>query len=193
MRATANDPQLGFIYLAVNRVNGKAYVGQTKRSWQQRIMEHFYDIGRIDGPSTLLGAAILADGVSSFDFAVLERCAEGTLTEREKHWIAIFGCVGPNGYNIGAGGAGWLGGHHTAEAKGKISSRFLGKAKSEEHRKKLSGPKSPEAIASSRKSRMSPEYKQRASEAQKLAWQNRSREKQSELAKQQWAKRKGEL
>jgi group I intron endonuclease len=180
----------GIIYLAVNRVNGKQYVGQTTRSMWARIREHKYksQSGRF---RQLFSKAVAEFGLSTFEFSELEVCRQSELTDRETFWIAHHDCVSPNGYNVSAGGSG-LGCKRSPEHVNSIRMAFLGKPKSEEHKAKLCGPKTAEHIANSSKARQSEEYKRRASDSQLAAWGKRDREAQRQRTLAQWAKRKAE-
>lgn len=99
----------GIIYLAVNRVNQKAYVGQTTiLPISIRINTHAWR-GENYASASYFQRALAKYGPESFDFAVLEGCStKEQLNEREREWIKIMGSTAPVGYNIGAGGEGSL-------------------------------------------------------------------------------------
>lgn len=113
----------GIIYLAVNRVNGKAYVGQTKTSFRRRIGEHVRG-----GDRQVFDQAVRKHGRDSFDFAVLESClSQSSLHEAEKKWIKHFACKAPNGYNICEGGKGTPGTTISESHKERLRQAHLGK------------------------------------------------------------------
>lgn len=98
----------GIIYIAVNRVNGKAYVGQTISTPKQRMWRHYFN-----APFGLFGRALRKHGTNNFDCAVLERCSsKEALDIRETYWISHLSTIAPNGYNLAAGGRGALGIKH---------------------------------------------------------------------------------
>ena len=185
MRSPARmDTRPGIIYLAVNRVNGKAYVGKTGRGFSVRVAEHIYDSR--NKSNTAFNRAIRKYGQDAFEFTVIEECPLDIIDERERHWIKHRKSRAPLGYNLTDGGDGTLGNKRTPEQIEKIRMANLGKPKSEEHRAKLRKPKSESARASARRVRASAEYRKRVSDANKRAWLTRSHEVQSERTKKQW-------
>lgn len=88
---------MGVIYKAVNKINGKSYIGQTN-NLKRRIKEH---IKQKDG--TAFHAAIVKYGEKNFDWEVIEECPEEELNDREIYWIAYFDTYN-NGYNATRGG-----------------------------------------------------------------------------------------
>lgn len=114
------------IYLAVNRVNQKAYVGQTRSDFRVRIGNHF-SVATMDRDETPFHRAIRKYGKESFDFAVLEHCDSlKALESAEKSWITRLGCKTPLGYNRTDGGEGTLGCEYTDERREKIRQSQLG-------------------------------------------------------------------
>jgi group I intron endonuclease len=97
----------GIIYLAVNRVNGKAYVGQTTRGVAHRLESHRQKSCRAG--ASHFQRALNKYGEANFDVAVLETCEDKqSLNAAERAWIARLGSIAPYGYNIAAGGEGSL-------------------------------------------------------------------------------------
>ena len=87
------------IYLIMNRINFKKYVGLTSRTVKRRFYEH--SINR----KSAIGLAIQKYGRDNFLIVVLEVCATlEKANEREKFWIAFHDCIAPNGYNRTDGG-----------------------------------------------------------------------------------------
>jgi group I intron endonuclease len=98
----------GIIYLATNRVNGKAYVGRTMKGLAGRFTVHIQK-ARL-GYSSHFYRAIRKYGIESFDVAVVETCAsEVELKSAEERWIAAMGSKAPVGYNLTDGGEGIVG------------------------------------------------------------------------------------
>ena len=122
----------GLIYKTTNKINGKIYIGQTKRSAEQRLKEHVWN-------KTILGKAILKYGKENFIIETIEECDnQEQLNEREIFWIAFYNCMAPNGYNLTRGGFGAFGYHHTAESKLKLSKSKKGHEVSQSTRKIIS-------------------------------------------------------
>ena len=87
------------IYLIMNRINFKKYVGLTSRKVARRFYEH--SINR----KSAIGLAIQKYGSDNFLIVVLEVCETlEKANEREKFWIAFHDCIAPNGYNRTDGG-----------------------------------------------------------------------------------------
>ena len=144
----------GVIYKLTNTLNGKAYVGKTKRSLNRRIYEHKRD--GIKGKLGI-GRAIQKYGLENFTAEVIEACPVDKLNEREMFWIRELGTKAPNGYNLTDGGDGFnpsnetrakISAHH-ADFSGKKNPNY-GKPRSAEtiakiiaHRPDMSGEKNP--------------------------------------------------
>lgn len=138
---------MAYIYLITNLVNGKAYVGQTRRSVDKRWKEHLK--ARSAGA---LSFALRKYGPDAFKIDVLEECySKKLLNEREVRWIEYLGTMVPNGYNLTTGGdVGWDVSQETRdklslasknmseEAREKIKLALIGREFSEETRAKLS-------------------------------------------------------
>ena len=93
----------GVVYLIVNTVNGKMYVGQTTRSVEERFKEH----AKLD---YLIGRAIRHDGQKNFRYGVIKTCAsKAELDYWEKFFIAALKTKAPLGYNCTDGGEGIIG------------------------------------------------------------------------------------
>lgn len=105
------------IYLIMNHVNGKCYIGKTIDPIQ-RWRDH-------QPPKTKnypIQYAILKHKVENFTFDIIERFSlESELEEAEIWWIAYLRSLGAQLYNITDGGDGISGYHHTAETKQLLS------------------------------------------------------------------------
>ena len=107
------------IYKYTNRVNGKAYIGKTNRSLQQRHLEHIHDTRRTFRP---FQNAIRKYGIESFDSEILAEIdqAFGDFVE-----IAFIAALHANdkryGYNVASGGEGAPGVSLSEKAKIKLS------------------------------------------------------------------------
>lgn len=96
----------GYIYLIVNKVNGKTYVGQHKSN-------NFND--SYMGSGTILHKAFDKYGIDMFEKFHLQSCwSKEELSLKEKFWIAEYKKRGKAEYNIADGGTGgivWNGEH----------------------------------------------------------------------------------
>jgi len=86
------------IYKVTNLLNGKLYIGQS-RKLRERITQH-----RGLNGGGLLSKAIEKYGVDNFLFEVLIYCDISLLDDVEIYYIKPLDCKVPNGYNIQSGG-----------------------------------------------------------------------------------------
>ena len=106
-----------YIYLIVNKVNGKTYVGQRKSS------KEWYDDNYM-GSGKRLKLAKLKYGIENFEKFLVQYCYSKEETNKaEKFWIAEYRSRGKAEYNIADGGQGcaFKGRHHSEETKRKLS------------------------------------------------------------------------
>lgn len=92
------------IYLIINNVNNKKYVGQTTR-FQERMWEHQNDLRHM----SVLQHAFQKYGVENFTVQVLVEIVDNTdiqgqLDELEKFYIEKYKTFGNGGYNCTSGG-----------------------------------------------------------------------------------------
>ena len=153
----------GYVYLIVNKINGKTYVGQRKT-----IKKCSSD--RYMGSGKHLKLAQKKYGIENFEKFLIQYCnSKEELDKKEIFWIAEYRNRGKAEYNIangGQGGATCNGKHRSEETKRKISEANKGKIpcnkdmpRSEETKKKIS--------ESHKGKRMSEEAKRKISEANK--------------------------
>ncbi len=92
-----------FIYCLTNRLNGKRYVGQTRReNPMDRVKEHEEHARRPCHRKSKhpLYEAIRKQGWDTFEVSILEQVKRfEQLAPRETHWIQTLGTLEPNGYN----------------------------------------------------------------------------------------------
>lgn len=91
------------IYLLMNTVNGKHYVGQTSQQrMNRRVNGHRASASK---PTTAISHAIAKYGWDAFTVETLEECVDHTdLDMAERFWIATYNSLSPNGYNLETGG-----------------------------------------------------------------------------------------
>ena len=95
---TPKEGSYGFVYLTINKVNNRAYVGMCSSKKSNAYI----------GSGTLLKIAIKKYGKENFSRTILESCAtEQELREAEKRWIEKFDAVNSEQfYNLSEGGRG---------------------------------------------------------------------------------------
>lgn len=86
---------LGIIYIIVNKVNGKVYIGQTRKSLSERMRHHFSEWETC----TKLKEAIRLFGKENFIYNVLEMVHYSKLNEVEVKYIKQYNSI-ENGYNV---------------------------------------------------------------------------------------------
>lgn len=123
------------IYIATNLVNNKVYVGQTRRSLEQRWKGHLKHVRH--GRTTHLANSIRKHGADVFHLQeVAFADTKDKIDNLEKLWITILCAADPQlGYNGTFGGDG---GWSNESTKMKQRLAHLGKKHSEETRLKMS-------------------------------------------------------
>jgi group I intron endonuclease len=89
----------GIIY-KITSPSGKVYIGQTMRSFEERIRQH----KRRSSNCTLLKNAIQKYGDQMKYEIIEEDILREQLDKREVHWISHFNSLAPDGYNLDSGG-----------------------------------------------------------------------------------------
>lgn len=103
---------MGFIYKITNSINGKIYIGQTRRTIDERWQQHKSCASCKNlGYKSKLYDAMRKYGVAAFKIEEVEQCFDEFLDERETHWIRFYDAIN-SGYNIAIGGRG-----HISECK----------------------------------------------------------------------------
>lgn len=94
-----------YVYLIQNQANGKKYVGITKRSIEERFLEHKQESKA--NKSRRLYQAMNKHGIECFSCSLIEECNDEHVFERETHWILYYRSNQYEfGYNMTAGGEG---------------------------------------------------------------------------------------
>lgn len=91
----------GKIYVIRNDLNNRVYVGQTRKSLNQRFKNHIRSIP--DGSP--IHRAMQIYGVEHFNIELLEECPVEKMDEKERAWIIMLRAFS-DGYNESLGGAG---------------------------------------------------------------------------------------
>lgn len=101
----------GYIYKITNKVNNKSYIGQTIRSVDKRVQEHFYraiyytsKYDKDDYKYIHLYLAIKKYGEASFTYEQIDTASNrDELNEKERYWIEYYDTIN-TGYNMMPGG-----------------------------------------------------------------------------------------
>ena len=134
-----NKNGYGCIYCITNTVNGKQYIGQTRKEYvSARWSEHKYNT-KNNKENMKLYDAMRKYGVENFIFEVIEFDVPiEKLWDKEIYYIDKLKTLFPNGYNFAKGGGGTLGvepwdkGHHRSdETKEKIREAYTEKKRKE--------------------------------------------------------------
>ena len=94
-----------YIYKITNQINGKAYIGKTLFSIEERWKEHCKDYCKERCDKRPLYLAMNKYGIQYFSIEKIEECSDDILNDRERYWIEYFGTF-KNGYNATLGGDG---------------------------------------------------------------------------------------
>lgn len=92
------------IYLYLNKINGKAYIGQSINI-NKRYREHknaAYNVNNKDY-NLPIHRAIRKYGLDNFEFIILEECEQSELNSKEIYWIKQYDSY-QSGYNATEGG-----------------------------------------------------------------------------------------
>jgi len=127
------------IYKTTNLINGKIYVGQTRREFRNYL-----------GSGTLLKRAIEKYGKENFESVILSSCStQIELNKMERYWISELNSTNlAIGYNLETGGNSHSNHSHglkgktrpafSKEWKNKLSQSHIGKKASDETKRKMS-------------------------------------------------------
>lgn len=150
------------IYSFKNKLNGRIYVGQTTRTFEERTGEHLRK--RV----TAFDKALYKYGIENFEHRILDKAETiEELNAKEIHWINELDSLVPSGYNLCCGGNNTFGYTHREESKRKMS---LTKKKSGVMKGKNNhyyGKKHPPEVLEKMKKAWSPERKAELSERSK--------------------------
>ncbi|MEE3413520.1 MAG: NUMOD3 domain-containing DNA-binding protein [Bacteroidales bacterium] len=165
----------GYIYLILNKVNGKTYIGQHKSS--KEWSEDYYL-----GSGVVLSQAKKKYGKENFEKFFIQYCySKEELDEQEIFWIAEYKNRGKAEYNLTKGGHSFS---STPWNKGKKMSEEFCKKNSEVHKGNHYRKGKP----------CSEETKRKISEVNKgKKLSEETRKRLSEAAKKDWAKRKSNI
>lgn len=143
------------VYVILNKVNGKVYVGGAYVSLEHRIRRHRNSLNGGYHFNKHLQKAWDKYGSVAFRFHVLERCCVLECEQREAHWISYLNATDPKyGYNKCLVGRSQLGVNHTEETKNKMRSAQLGKKFTDETKSKMSAANLGHKVSEATKSKI---------------------------------------
>ena len=90
----------GYIYMLINKINGKKYIGQTNNLRKRIKYQHFKE----DYGCNVIDKAIRKYGKENFEVEILEEIKIEKLDKREKYWIKEHNTYEGEGYNCTPGG-----------------------------------------------------------------------------------------
>ena len=100
-RSNKSTSKMGWLYKLTNTVNGKSYVGQTKKKLISKRMDGHRTAYRRPGKGCrALNAAIVKYGWNAFSIDVLGRFPTEQLDHEEEQAISKHNTLSPHGYNI---------------------------------------------------------------------------------------------
>jgi len=123
----------GIIYKAVNRINGKVYIGQTCQSFRRRINEHKRD-ALVRNCNFSFHKAIRKYGIENFEWEILTVAGVDALDALERGFVTFYKSSSKRyGYNLTVGGSvlrgkqnPFFGRKHSIETRKLISDRNKG-------------------------------------------------------------------
>lgn len=131
---------MGFIYKITNNVNQKVYIGQTKKTIEERFSAHIQKAKVYT--NRYLYDAMNHYGYENFNVEQIEECEDALLDEREIYWISFYHSNEKDfGYNMTSGGGGgdtWTNNPHKEETSKKIREANLGSKRTPEQRERMS-------------------------------------------------------
>lgn len=122
--AYAEDNRPSIVYMATNTVNGKRYIGITRKTLEARRLQHFAH-ARNDPRDQHFYRALRKYGAAAFEFTLLRQCdSYRSAQSAERGLIAQ---MRPE-YNKTAGGEGVVGHRHNKETRRKMSAAKKGRS-----------------------------------------------------------------
>lgn len=186
------------IYVIINNVNGKFYIGSAVNLHRRRIT-HFSGLRLNKSRNPHLQNAFNKYGEESFIFLVVEHVERSQLIEREQFWLDLLNVVNPEkGYNICPIAGSSLGKVFTEEHKRKLSEaqrrRFARDGIPQEHRDNLSKALRGHKTSEETKRKISEAHtgkKQSPETIEKMAAARRGKKQSEETIKKRFESRKG--
>lgn len=119
---TSSLPSAAVVYVAINRNNGKKYIGATDKGIENRAYKHFWNAK--NGQRGKFYTAIRKHGPDAFEFRLLRECDD--FFDALHHESLFIAELKPE-YNLTSGGGGVKGLKFTAESREKMAAAKRGK------------------------------------------------------------------
>lgn len=123
------------VYLATNRINGKRYIGVSKKRLRWRRAQHEYEALKGKSHCRRFHNALRKYGAEAFDWVEVFRSDDYSAALAEE--IRLIAETKPE-YNLTKGGEGSNGLVFTPEMRAAMSARMLGRKLTDEHKRKIS-------------------------------------------------------
>lgn len=95
----------GIIYKVTNTVNGKVYIGQTKKTLKARKKQHIKESEKDNPKKLYFHNALHKYGIAAFNWEQIDQAENASqLNDKEQDWITYYGSYGKYGYNLTPGG-----------------------------------------------------------------------------------------
>jgi len=126
------------IYKALNKINGKCYVGQSAYDLNHRIYGHIAEVNR--NSAQIIHKAIRKYGMQAFEWSIIDEAdSKEVLNEKEIYWIKTLNTMVPTGYNMSYGGEAGNTSERSEESNKKTSETQKGISKhTEEFKRRMS-------------------------------------------------------
>lgn len=126
------------VYIWMNHVNDKVYVGSASISFAKRRTQWESDLNCGRAKNAHLQAAWNKYGAAAFTFIEVEECEPDRCVEREQHWIDVYDAANPTkGYNVTPTAGSTRGRKLTPEHVEKTAKGNRGKIVSQETKDKI--------------------------------------------------------
>ena len=120
--------EYGIVYCIENTLNNHKYIGQTTRTLERRISEHFNGAEHDRNQNRAVYQAINKYGKENFiSYKVDNAISQEELDIKESYWIDHYNTFLSNGYNMTAGGQTEKKNHSSEEISNKLSENWGGK------------------------------------------------------------------
>jgi len=125
-----------YVYKLTNIIDGKSYIGQTTRTVEERVLEHFKYHLKPDRGCRKLSFAIKKYGVENFKIETIDTADSlEDLNNKEIYWIEYYNSM-KNGYNLSSGGNG-RGSFISDETRKLLSKAGKGRKHSADQKRKI--------------------------------------------------------
>jgi group I intron endonuclease len=139
LKTMAKKKSTYIIYMVINLINNKIYIGQTVGTLKKRITDHLSD-ARLQKNNMYFHKAIRKYEEENFVWKIVFKCKTMNMLNAAEIFFVNYYSSNDNkiGYNLTEGGCGSLGFKHSDTSKQKISKAGKNKTLSKKHKLKIS-------------------------------------------------------